>query len=639
MNKILNLSAILLLSNIVLGQAPLDLNTYTSKYPGEPVIYLQQDAAINMDVKKGKLSITAYFFEDMLMLSDKANVYNDESVEYSGWMPLISLSAKTLVPEEKKYKVLNVDDFYTNDVLSGDIFFDDSKEKTFTFPLLSKGCRRVMEYSLDVVEPRFFPSHIFGNFCPTESSTFKISCPAGTELEFVYMNTSADDLNFTKSEEKGRVTYTWKKTDVPKISVESRAPSIRYYAPHVLVYIKSYMVDGKKVEVINDVNDLHDFYYNFIDSVNVEQDAAVKKVVDSIVAGITSPDEKARKIYQWVQDNIKYVAFEAGMEGFVPSQAAAVCSKRYGDCKGMASIITDMMQMAGVDAHLVWIGTRDIPYSYSLLPTPANDNHMIAAYKTNGKFVFLDGTDSYVPFGMPSSFIQGKEALIHIEKGKYEIIKVPEMTPEQNELDEKMTLRLEGSEIIGNSTSRYSGYVRGRFTDIFKNLRPDIKEKALTSIYEIGNNTFSIDTMYPENLLDRDKDMFVHYRFKIKNYAKVKDDKIYVNLTLDKDLSSQKLDEDRRAPLEEDYKKRIYRTVTFEIPEGYALEHLPADSEYNTELYGYSIKYTQKEGQVIMNAAININFLMLEEEHFDDWNKMIKQINSAYNEVVIFKKK
>lgn len=639
MNKILTSAAIFLLIGSVFGQEPLDVNTYTTKYPGEPVIYLQQDADINMEVKKGKLIITAHYFEDMLLLTEKANIYNDESVEYSGWMPLIDLSAKTLIPDGKKYKSVDVDYFYTNDVVRGDIFFDDSKEKTFNFPMLAKGCRRVMDYTNEIVEPRFLPMHIFGDFCPTESSAFTISCPAGTELEIVYMNTTAEALNFKKTDEKGKQVYSWKMTNMPKIEVESNAPSIRYYAPHVIVYIKSYMLDGKKVDVINDVADLHNFYYDFVDGVNIVPNDEVKKVVDSLVTGITSPDEKAKKIYQWVQDNIKYVAFEAGMDGFVPSQAAAVCTKRYGDCKGMASIITGMMQIAGVDAHLVWIGTRDIPYTYSTVPTPANDNHMIAAYKSDGKYIFLDGTDSYLPFGMPSGFIQGKEALIHLGKGAYEVVQVPVMEPEKNILEEKMNLKLEGSEIIGNSTSRYTGYVRGDFTNIFKNVRPEYREKTLTSIYEIGNNTFSLDTIYAENLLDRDKDMFVHYEFKIKNYARIKDDKIYVNLTLDKDLSTFKFDNGRTIPFEEEFKKNIKRTVVFDIPEGYVVDHLPENSVYANSLFNYTIKYEQVGNQLIMTSNIIIDFLLLDQTHFAEWNAMIKQINSAYNEVVIFKKK
>ena len=131
-----------------------------------------------------------------------------------------------------------------------------------------------------------------------------------------------------------------------------------------------------------------------------------------------SAEAKARNIYKWVQQNIKYVAFENGMEGFIPREANLVCSRRYGDCKDMASIMTAMLQHAGVTAYFVWIGTRSLPYEYSQVPLPIADNHMISAIKLDTSFIFLDGTDSHCVFGTPPEHIQGKDALIAITEKK-----------------------------------------------------------------------------------------------------------------------------------------------------------------------------------------------------------------------------
>jgi hypothetical protein len=122
--------------------------------------------------------------------------------------------------------------------------------------------------------------------------------------------------------------------------------------------------------------------------------------------------KKARRIYNWVQKNIKYVAFEQGMEGFVPREANLVCNRRFGDCKDMSSILTVMLNTAGVPAYYTWIGTRHLPYRYAETPLPLVDNHMISTIKLNDKFIFLDGTDNNCVFGMPSEHIQGKEALL-----------------------------------------------------------------------------------------------------------------------------------------------------------------------------------------------------------------------------------
>ncbi|RZK99397.1 MAG: hypothetical protein EOO89_31150, partial [Pedobacter sp.] len=116
----------------------------------------------------------------------------------------------------------------------------------------------------------------------------------------------------------------------------------------------------------------------------------LKSIVDSIITGVTTTKEKTKRIYNWVQDHVKYVAFEDGYGGFIPRDANLVCDRRFGDCKDMANLLVKMLNMAGVSAHHTWIGTRDIPYSYNQIPTTNVDNHMIAVFNDNGN-VYLGG--------------------------------------------------------------------------------------------------------------------------------------------------------------------------------------------------------------------------------------------------------
>ena len=138
---------------------------------------------------------------------------------------------------------------------------------------------------------------------------------------------------------------------------------------------------------------------------------------------------QAKALYNWVRNSIKYIAVEDGLGGFIPDNPSAVARKRFGDCKGMSCLLATMMRHAGLDAHECWIGTRDIPYTYTENYTPFVDNHMITAYKHNNTWYFLDATDEFIPFGYPSAFIQGKEALIGIDKENYVLETVPVMSP------------------------------------------------------------------------------------------------------------------------------------------------------------------------------------------------------------------
>lgn len=120
-----------------------------------------------------------------------------------------------------------------------------------------------------------------------------------------------------------------------------------------------------------------------------------------------------------------YVAFEDKLGGFIPREAADICKRKFGDCKDMTSIQVALYRKAGIDAYFTWIGTRHKPYTYEEVPLPITDNHMICTIKLDGKWVFLDGTDPLIPFGIPPQGIQGKEALVGIDANNYKIITVP----------------------------------------------------------------------------------------------------------------------------------------------------------------------------------------------------------------------
>ena len=76
------------------------------------------------------------------------------------------------------------------------------------------------------------------------------------------------------------------------------------------------------------------------------------------------------------------------------------------------------------------------------VPTPIVDNHMILSYTNNGKTYFLDATGRYVPIDFPTSFIQGKEALIADGASNYIIKKVPIIPAEKNAVIDSTTIHL-----------------------------------------------------------------------------------------------------------------------------------------------------------------------------------------------------
>src|SRR5690606_28188930 len=133
-------------------------------------------------------------------------------------------------------------------------------------------------------------------------------------------------------------------------------------------------------------------------------------------------------------------------------QAKLVYERKFGDCKDMSSIITEMAKYANIpNVNLTWIGSRSIPYTYHEVPTPAVDDHMIATYEdAKGNIYFLDATDSYTKFGLPSGFIQGKEAMIQNGES-YKLVKVPVVNFGENASQMLVDLQLENTLLKGSA--------------------------------------------------------------------------------------------------------------------------------------------------------------------------------------------
>jgi len=645
MRSVVLLSLMALCYSAPLLSQKVNYDSLQIKYRDEPAVFSIDKEHMHITVKDDKLKVYSDHLSEICYLKDNAKSYADKAMYYSYFTALDRIAAYSLVPKEKanKFEKIPVTEFSDNNVLSSSVFFDSSKKKSFVFPNAVKGGVGHLEYRETYNDPKFIGVFYFNSYLPVLHSEFALTFPSNVKVEYILRNTEKYAISFSKEEKKGNTIYKWVAKDIAAYEVQDHAPAISYYAPHLILRITQLThKDGTVEKVLPDVDALYNWYYSLVEKVNSEKNEDLQSLVDSLTAKIVSKDEKAKTIFNWVQNNVKYVAFEDGMGGFVPREARLVCQRRYGDCKDMASIITTMLRAAGLEAHLTWIGSRDIPYTYAVVPMPIVDNHMIAAYKKeDGTYVFLDAVGSYTPYGFPTSMIQGKEALIENGKGKYNIVKVPEIDKEKNRRSDSVLLRIEDKLLVGKAWMDCRGYDKLNFVYRMINKSEDKYPDILKGYIDKGSNKIELQNVQVVGLNNRDTNLLVQYDFKLPDYAKFVGDEVYVNLFLEKEFKGRNIDITKRKsiPLESDYKYVDREIVRLEIPQGMQLDYLPASDSYHHPLFGFDIKYQQVQGEVLLSKSVYIDYLLLMEENFEAWNTMVKELNKAYNEVVILKKK
>lgn len=633
MKKILLLFFIVLFA--FMGNAQNSLEEYKKQFPDFNELVLNDTQSYEFSIESDKIKVIQNNQYESLILTENGILNNKESFSYSELVKLQSYDAFTVINyngKEKKIKVTQ-----TNEIQSTQsaVFYDDVKQRQLIFPNLEAGARKVYNYQTQIEDPFLLHKFIFGGGLPIKNSTLEIKTEKNINIGFKIFNDDSNLIEFSKTEKKGKWIYKWTLKDVKPVKLEGNSPGFLYIIPHINIYIKDYKVNNQKVTVLGDINNLFDYYKGFTKNLNQTEDPALKAITLKITENLTNDDDKVKSIFYWVKDNIKYIAFEYGYEGFIPREASLICERKFGDCKDMASIITAMAKYANVkNVHIAWIGTRDIPYSYNELPTPAVDNHMIALYKKGEEYIFLDATDKETLYGIPTGFIQGKEAL-YGDGDSYKIIPVPIVPAEKNEIKEQVKISIEKDKLVGSGKIEFNGYNRSRILSRIGDATNKSKFEMIKSLVLKGNNKFNLKEYTEENIKDRDKPYQINYNFDLGNYIVKVDKEMYVNLFLDKPLEKVIIEKDRSSQFEFEHLNYINSQYELEIPKNSTVKYLPKNFSLDNNYIKADFVYEVKNNKIFLTLQLKQKKLLLNKADFELWNKTIKDLKNNYSDTLI----
>lgn len=619
------------------------VDSLKKQYPSENAIVLENTKLYTISIKDKKLAVTAETSEKNMALNDLGIPFINVQKLYSGsFITSTVVEAKTFSRQESgKYKTFKATDIKEKSDVDKYVFFDDNKTMSIMYPSVTAGSVTSLKSHEDYKEPRLCGVFYFSSYIPTVYSEVTLKVDKNIQIKYVMRGRPDSSIEFTSYRKGSNNYYTWKTKNVTKYHKPDAAPDLRYFVPHVIFYISSYVNDKDTVKVLSSVADLYDWYADGIKKINLHNSDELKKISDSLVVGSKNEFEKVKRIFYWVQDNIKYIAFEDGFGGQIPREANAIYEKRYGDCKDMASIITQMLKEVGIKSYLTWLGTRDIPYRYSEIPTPFVDNHMIAAYKdTTGKVWLLDATGKNAPIDMYTSMIQGKEALIGLDSNKYELFNVPVVPKEKNGFYDSIHVELKNQVVKGNGQWVINGYSKIHYDYLLSNLtEKEFKDELKEKLHK-GNNTFSIDNYSIANAERRDVPTIINYSCKIDNYVKSYKDETYFNFNLDKDELKYLINEERGdVPIQIDNTVSKTDCVVLEIPAEYNVSYIPKNTSFGNDDFGYKIEYIKNATSLVMKKYFYCNKLMISKKDFKEWSAMLKSLNESYKESIILKHK
>ncbi|HKZ65859.1 MAG TPA: transglutaminase-like domain-containing protein, partial [Chitinophagaceae bacterium] len=397
-----------------------------------------------------------------------------------------------------------------------------------------------------------------------------------------------------------------------------------YTDPHIIIQVKSFESKGESLKGFDKTEDVYNWNNKLYNLAGNDKEK-IKSTLSKITTGYANDLDKIKAIYYWVQDKIRYIAYEDGYSGYIPASAQDVITNKYGDCKGMANLLTELLKLAGYDAHFTWIGTRQLPYAQSL-PALCVNNHAITTLYYNGKEYFLDATEKYAPFGENAYRIQGKEAMI-ANGNKFDLKTVPLTTGNEHKIFTKAEFSLNNELLNGKIQVTLTGNERKDFHQVYQELPISGKEEFLSSYLEFNNDNVKAFDVKTSDLTNRELAVTIAGNIELNNAVHTISGDKYVNLDFfPKTLGQYMPDEKRVAGYDFDYVLSFEDELALTIPANKKISDIPDKLELNFEGYDFKGEYVVTGNKIILKKSLAIKKSIITKADLTSWKKFLDSI-------------
>jgi transglutaminase-like putative cysteine protease/Tfp pilus assembly protein PilF len=168
-------------------------------------------------------------------------------------------------------------------------------------------------------------------------------------------------------------------------------------------------------------------WYARLQAERMTVDDSVRKKAAELTKGADTPTEKARRLYDFVARNIRYVSISLGVGRYQPHPASEVLQNGYGDCKDKHTLFSALMRAEGIQSYPVLIdSSRKLDPD---VPSPAQFDHVITAVRLGNGLTWLDTTPEVTPFGLILYQLRNKQAVLASEDSDGGLQRAPADSP------------------------------------------------------------------------------------------------------------------------------------------------------------------------------------------------------------------
>jgi hypothetical protein len=550
-----------------------------------------------------------------------------EKIIVAEFYNLFSKIDKVNIKAEKK--ITPIYEMYKNK----NVFYSDVKVCYFELPFFKKGDKASVGFEKTYNDICFFSTIFLSEIQFVKEKTVQIFIPNWMEVVIIEQNFSDNiEKEIITDEKTQTVIYKYIVKNQVGIKIAEDAPAYHKIAPHLLLIPKKATVKKEQIRYFDNYDHVYKWCKEKIDNTSNDTET-IARFTHQLIDSCKTDDEKISRIFSWVQNNIRYISFQYGLAGWIPDNAQNVLHKKYGDCKGMSNLLKVMLQSAGFDARMVWIGTNGLSKGIEA-PLPLF-NHMVCALFKDNQIVYLDPTVKYMLPGEYHNAIQACSTMI--EDGESYILDfVPEISPSQNTDSLMCIYKIEGNYLAGTTNMTLSGECKQAILSLIYALDLSRRNSVVKQFLEKGKSQERVSDISIQVEDSKQSQLKINYHEVRTNSVHRIGNKLYINLDSRQDYASNIIDTTKRKiDFVFPYKEYTIREEYLLIPAGFQVISFPAPLNIENNNYKINITYSVEKDRIKYRKEIVIKDVWLKKEHFAIWNADIALLKRNYSEQII----
>ncbi|MES2847502.1 MAG: DUF3857 domain-containing protein [Bacteroidota bacterium] len=583
---------------------------------------------------KSPAKYTLYEKHVYTILNEAASHYGVYTTHYDKFCSINAVEGKLYNMMGKEIKHTKKKDWKDNSAYDGFSLLSDSRYKENEFYSSDYPYTVAYEEEDDHDGTQSFPRWMpqSSPHMSVQYSKFTIIAPAGYLVRYKQQNFPGKPVITEKGDTK---VYTWEIKNMPAIKAEKDAPPLSEIVPVIFFAPSQFEVQGFKGSMAT-WDEYGKFMYQLIKGRDVLPDE-IKKKVHELTDNLKTDKEKITALYNFLQQNTRYISIQLGIGGWQPFEASYVAEKKYGDCKALSNYMIAILKEAGITGKYVEIyAGRSVPPFIEDFPF-SQANHVISCVPLGKDTIWLECTNQTVSAGYMGKFTGHRKAILIDENGA-KIVNTPVYSIAENTLTRIVKAETDDQgNMIAGINSHYSGLQQDLPHSLLNDATQEEREKYLNSMFNLP--TYKVlENKYAEQkgIIPSMSEML---KIQLENYATITGKRMFIMPNVFGG-GTDKLIEDTARKY--DYVvKDAYRyidSVEIKIPAGYKPESMPKDISLDTRFGKYSCSFKANADTIIYYRLMDQYSGRFPAKEYNDAVKFYAQVFKADRSKIVLVK-